>query len=367
VNTPYRHFQTSGTGDWSVTRYTFRRPYDHAAATSPEPIPQRGPIGVAPLGSGQSARPHGAELAGSVAAEPVTAVRLTACWLPDNEPAGGAIEGRGQGLAAGRVLVRREVAYPLGQADIDEIESLRAEYETPGVSKDRREQISDAAADYAASWVEGQFGVTWWQASRSLSLSQAAGLLGGSAEWLRGLVEHPLADAASAAGAAGPVVDIGAGITANFVTAPLTRPLEGAARGCEIAGIVIGLATGAHPLVLACAKRLAHDEVGQVLSSGFEQAIRSIGAAPEPPGPTAPALPPPPTTPGASGSPGRLREPLRGPRTTQGPPGSSAPATDTAAERYKKWIERLSGPPSSPPPPSGPQAPGTPGPGAPGV
>ena len=354
-----RHFLTSGTGDWSITRYTFRRPYDAAVATSTEPIPQPlPPAGPAPprvrrLPPGEPARPwaqlppptepalpgvqavtpaepagpgvqavtpaepagpgvqpvtpaapagrQGADPAASAAAESVTLVRLTAYWLADSEPPGAAIEGRGQGLTVGRVLIRRGVARPRNQADVDAIESLRAECQDPGVSKERREQIAAAAADYAASRVEGQFGGTWWRTSQSFPLSQAADLLDGSAEWLRGLVDRPLDDAASVAGAAGPFVPIGAGITANFVTAPLTRPLEGAARACEIAGIVIGLVTGAPPLVLACAKRLAYDEIGQVLSGGFEQAITSIGAArdrtagaapdakvqaPEPPRPT---------------------------------------------------------------------------------
>ena len=407
-----RHFLTSGTGDWSITRYTFRRPYDAAVATSTEPIPQplppaepapprvrrlpptrtarpraqpplpptepalpgvqpvtpaapagpgvqpltpaapagpgvqpltpaapagpgvqpltpaapagpgvqpltpaapagpgvqpltpaapAGP-GVQPLTPAAPARRQGADPAASAAAGSVTLVRLTAYWLGDSEPPGAAIEGRGQGLAVGRVLIRRGVARPRSQADVDAIESLRAECQAPGVSKERREQIAAAAADYAASRVEGQFGGTWWRTSQSFPLSQAADLLDGSAEWLRGLVDRPLDDAASAAGAAGPFVPIGAGITANFVTAPLTRPLEGAARVCEIAGIVIGLAAGVPPLVLACAKRLAYDEIGQVLSGGFEQAITSIGAArdrtagaapdakvqaPEPPRPT---------------------------------------------------------------------------------
>jgi hypothetical protein len=278
--------------------------------------------------------------------ESVTLVRLTAYWLRDSEPPGPAIEGRGQGLAVGRVLIRRGVARSRGQADIDAIESLRAEYQDPGVSKERREQIAAAAADYAASWVDDQFGVTWWQTSQSFPLSQAADLLDGSAEWLRGLVEHPLAGAASAAGAAGPAVRIGAGITANFVTAPLTRPLEDVARVCEIAGIVIGLVTGAHLLVLACAKRLARDEVGQVLSRGFEQAITSIGAdrdrtagaadaeiqAPKQPRRATPALPPP-------------DAPLAGPESVD------------VEEFKRRTASNLPPPPRSQPPrPSGPPA-----------
>jgi hypothetical protein len=149
------------------------------------------------------------------------------------------------------------------------------------VSADRRQEAKSAAADYAASWVEGRWSVRWWKTAESFPLSRAADLLDGSAEWLRGLVEHPVADAASRAGVEGPIVPIGSGITANFVTVRLTAPLEGAARVCEVAGIVLGMATGMHPLVLACAKRLAHDELGKVLSRGFEQIIDSPGTGRE--------------------------------------------------------------------------------------
>ena len=355
---------TSGTNDWSITRYTFRRPYDAAAVTSTGPIPQQGRLQVQPstpaepaqplrpatgsLGTGLGRRPQlhevtpsdlvgsqGADLAGSAAGEPVTFVRLTAYWLADGEPVGSAMRGRGRDLAAGLVLIRREVARPRGQADIDVIESFRVEYQDPGVTKDRREQIAAAAADYGASWVEGQFGVAWWQASGSFPQSQAADLLDGSADWLRGLVYHPLDDAASAAGAAGPVVYIGAGITANFVTAPLTRPLEGAACVFEIAGIVIGLATGALPLVLACAKRLAHHVIGQALSRGFEQVITSIGADRDRTAGTAPDA--------------KIQAPE--------PTGSAVPPV----------TQRRLAPPPSPTRPPRPWAPRSPGPRAPGL
>jgi hypothetical protein len=125
--------------------------------------------------------------------------------------------------------------------------------------------------------MEDKFGDTWWQTSQGFPLSQAANLLHGSVDWLRELVEHPLAEAASRAGAASPIVPIEAGIAANFVTARLTEPLEAAARACEIAGIVIGLGAGVPPLVIACAKLYARDQLGQVLSREFEEIINSIG------------------------------------------------------------------------------------------
>ncbi len=137
----------------------------------------------------------------------------------------------------------------------------------------------------------GQWGVTWWQTSQSFPLSRAADLLNGSAEWLRSLVEQPLAGIAADTGAEGPLVDIGAGITARFATAPLTGPPEGAARLCEVTGIIIGLVTGGHPLVLACAKRLAHDAADQLLSAGFKHIFGCTSAETRGPGTSQSAAP----------------------------------------------------------------------------
>jgi hypothetical protein len=264
--------------EWSLTTYTFRRPSNATAKKSTEPIQrgedrQRWPIKVAAL-----AHPQQDSLAGSKTTEPVTLVRLTGYWLLDSEPVGSLAEGHDPEWAAGRLLIWYKAVRSYSQADIDVVESLRVEYQNPDVSADRRERIEAAAADYAASWVEGEFGVTRWQSPQSFPLSRAADLLDDSAEWLRGRVEDPLADAASTVRAPGPLAEIGAGMTADFVTAPLTVPLESAARACEIAGIVIGLATGAHPLAMACAHRLANDETGRLLSKGFEQVITSIDA-----------------------------------------------------------------------------------------
>jgi hypothetical protein len=183
--------------------------------------------------------------------------------------------GRISELPYGQLLIERKVGRPHNQADIDRIDSLRTERGEPGTSERRREQIDEAVAGYAASFLAGQAGDAWWATQGDLPLANAADLLNGSAEWLRDLIEHPLGEIASAAGANGPVVSVGAGITANFVTARLTAPLEGAARLCEVAGIIVGLAAGAHPLVMACAKRLVHDELGQALTREFTNILGS--------------------------------------------------------------------------------------------
>lgn len=294
--------------DWSLTRYTFKRPQDLTAGDSSEPIQQRESPRSQPTRPGPHRLPTpnntlprsrpadpGTTLPRSRTAEPGTLVTLTAYWLPDREPADRTTEDRDPGSAPGRLLISRKTTPLRSQAGLELTESFRLRYRAPDITPERREQIKAAAADYAASWLEDQFGVTWWQTPQRLLLSQAAGVLDGSAEWLRGLVQYPLAAAASTAGATGPLVNIGAGISANLVTEPLTAPLEDTARACEIAGIVIGLATGAHPLVIACAHRLAHDEAGHLLSKGFEQVLTSIGADHEPhadPSPRSAEIPP---------------------------------------------------------------------------
>jgi hypothetical protein len=208
--------------------------------------------------------------------ESVTLLRLVVYWWQDSKPAGLTAGGRDVGPAPGRVLIEYTAFRPADHADISLIASLRAQYQAPDVRDDQREKIKDAAADYAASRVEGQLSVTW-DTPQSFPLTDIIDLLNGSAEWLCGMVEHPLTDIASAAGAGGPLVSIGAGITANFAMAQVTAPIENAVRICEIAGIVIGTSTGAHPLVIACAKRLAHNELGNVLTRGFKRLLDSTG------------------------------------------------------------------------------------------
>ena len=268
--------------DWLLTRYTFRRSHDRSVVESTEGIEQGATARSQPTETGQPAILND-DLAESRSGKSAALVRFTVYCLRDSERAGSTTQDRGVGSATGRLLIRREAACLPSQADIDTIESFRADYQTPGISKEHREKIKAAAAEYAASWMEGQLGTTWWVTQRSFPLSAAADLLDGSAEWLRGLVEQPLADTASAAGVPDPIVPIGAGATANFVTASVTAPLEDGARICEIVGIVIGLATGVHPLVIACVKRLAHGEVKDLLSRGLEQIIDSTGTDSERP------------------------------------------------------------------------------------
>lgn len=253
-----------------VTIYTFKRLQTPAETKSADNIQKdKGGLRSQQAGIGLPAHPKGDNLAELESAGAL--VRFTVYWRWDSEAEANAAYGSALGLAIGGLVIERKVVRLPSRADIGEIEASCIEYENPETSQDRREEIKKAAADYAASWMEGQWGDTWWKTSPSFPFSKAADVLNGSADWLRGLVEHPLADVASAAGAEGPVVSISAGMTTRFVTEPVTARLEGVARICEIAGIVIGTAVGAHPLVMACVKRLVHDEFNDLLAKGLEQ------------------------------------------------------------------------------------------------
>jgi hypothetical protein len=271
-----------GSSRWDTSRlttvYTFKRSNAHITAKSTE---LRGKVESSGLQQGitghtahlEEDNPIGWESAGRA-----TLATFTVYFLRDGEPEDEATVGRDSGFGTGRLLIECRIFHPRSQADIDAIESLSGEYQAPEVTEDRREEIKEAAADYAASRVQDQWDVTWWETPQSFPFSEVVDLLNGSAEWLRGVVERSLTEAVSGTGAEDPIVTVGAGIAARFVTARVTAPLESAARFCEVTGIIIGAITGSHTLVMACAKRLAHDILGERLAEGFKQISDFIGA-----------------------------------------------------------------------------------------
>ncbi|HTT54297.1 MAG TPA: hypothetical protein VMH35_23145 [Streptosporangiaceae bacterium] len=173
-----------------------------------------------------------------------------------------------------RLVVRREVAVA---AQVSQpIEALRREYEQPGVHHEHRDAIREAVAHYAAQRVQGTVLVSLWQTEQAVPLADVAGLLDASAGWLPGLVADPLSGLVSGAGGPGPAAPAAAGRTANFAAAPVTTPLDKAARICELAGIVFGVATGLHPLVIASVRRLAYDEFGTAVAAAFGRAMTPL-------------------------------------------------------------------------------------------
>ena len=256
------------TRDWSLTTYTFRR-WSASADGGPVLIAEQTRVLGRTAPASDTTRTAGRAPSqsgiadGSSPVAPAVLVSFGLYWERD----GAAPD------ATGRFLIRRRTGPVPDRARLSEIASLGGEDESPDAAEERREEINAALADYAASWAEALWGDTWWQTPQDLTLSQVAALFDGSAEWLHDLIEDPVADALCAAGADGPMVDIGGGVTANFVTASVTAPLETAARLCELAGIVIGLLTGMHALVMACGKRFVHDEVHKLIGKGVERVL----------------------------------------------------------------------------------------------
>jgi hypothetical protein len=169
-------------------------------------------------------------------------------------------------------LVKREIVSVRSGAELAEIELLRAQCERLDLGE-HAEALRAATADYAAQQVEDKLNISWWQTRANFPLTGAADVLNNSTGFLRGLVECPLAAAGNAVGAGDPVMSIFATITAYAATERVTAPLENAARTCEVAGVLIGLATGTPHLVVACGKRFIHDELGKALAGAFERVL----------------------------------------------------------------------------------------------
>jgi hypothetical protein len=83
-----------------------------------------------------------------------------------------------------------------------------------------------------------------------------------------------------------PAASVTAGIGAELILEPVTRPLRQVAEICEVFGVVAGLVTGLHPLTMACTKMLAHDGLNRAIAEGIAEAAREVGVTgPEPTGP----------------------------------------------------------------------------------
>jgi hypothetical protein len=66
-------------------------------------------------------------------------------------------------------------------------------------------------------------------------------------------------------------------VSATLLLKPVLEPLERAVHAVEVAGIVVGLVMGLHPLAVICAKHLAHDELGSAMATGARQLITGAG------------------------------------------------------------------------------------------
>jgi hypothetical protein len=152
-----------------------------------------------------------------------------------------------------------------------------------------RDRLAEAASDYAAArWGDPAFAAVTeqWITQGTFGATAAAEVGNRIGAGLTTLMAQPLDAIGTGIALSGPAA---AGTGADLILQPLARPLApplGEAAGfCEIVGVVAGVATGLHPLALAAAKMLAHDEVQEELARAIRQAARTVFAGPQPAAP----------------------------------------------------------------------------------
>jgi hypothetical protein len=125
----------------------------------------------------------------------------------------------------------------------------------------------DASTDLAASkvvdglWPKVMVGPA--QASIAVQVPTAIGQV---ADGLQSAVTSSVSSVATGMGLAPGAAAVSAGICSNLLLAPITGTLDQIATFVEVAGLIVGLATGAHPLALACGKLLLHSQAEKLLA-----------------------------------------------------------------------------------------------------
>lgn len=135
------------------------------------------------------------------------------------------------------------------------------------------ELLRESVAEVVAGRVEGMV----WRTD-DLSEDQVASFVAGLPDIVKTLAEKPLDSLAGLAGVPVRVALLSADVTATLLLKPVLEPIETAVHAFEVAGIVIGLVTGLHPLVITCVKHLAYDELGDALTEAFEQIMSPADA-----------------------------------------------------------------------------------------
>ena len=138
-----------------------------------------------------------------------------------------------------------------------------------------RGELTDATADYFAVVIVNpafEAATKGWE-TQAFPETQAAEFIEGVSARLGEAVAAPLRSLGAAFGLSSGEATVAAGISTNIILAPITGPLDKAATFVEVAGIVVGVLTGAHGLVLACAKLLSHDQAKRALSHGIAELL----------------------------------------------------------------------------------------------
>jgi hypothetical protein len=161
------------------------------------------------------------------------------------------------------------------QQDADAVPQwiLNSDLDT-GAAQHVGERLNEALAESMADRIAEMT----WKIDDGLSDGQVADLVASLPDRVKTIAQGKLDSLAQVAGVPAPVALLGADVTATLVLSPVLKPVENGLHTLEIVGIVIGLVTGLHPLVIACAKHLAHDEFGSMLTTAIKQAMKPPSA-----------------------------------------------------------------------------------------
>jgi hypothetical protein len=145
----------------------------------------------------------------------------------------------------------------------------------PDVKEQRHKRLQGAVAKTAADDLVAAI----WKVGKSPSgppLVQVVNLLDDTSNKMQEAVRVPLQDVAGA----GHVPDLvslpSVDVAVTLLTTPMTEPIADLAHGLEVAGIIIAVATGMHPLLIACAKPLLREMLSNAISEAFEKLIEEL-------------------------------------------------------------------------------------------
>ena len=186
-----------------------------------------------------------------------------------------------------------------------------------------RGQLSQAASEYFAT-KQGHpvSAVTTerWVTQDAYSETDLVEVCNRISSGLDTIVERPFEKTGTELRLPRPEAAAAAGSGATLILQPVAEPLGQAAMFLEITGVVVGLATGFHPLALAAAKMLADDQFHDFVARRLREAARQVSEGPEGPADDRRPLRP------VAEAPEPGQTPTTPAQNLWGPPGSEPPA-----------------------------------------
>jgi hypothetical protein len=131
-----------------------------------------------------------------------------------------------------------------------------------------REKVAEATANYFARTIGNRIFKATIGRVKSEAFPETAPLdaIEKANNLLQNSVNSPFEALDVALGLSSGEATVGAGITTNLILAPITGPLEKAETYIEVCGIIAGILTGGHGLVVAFVKPLLHSQLNHALS-----------------------------------------------------------------------------------------------------